>query len=101
MEKMHYFGIALAVIIIGVAIYLFKFKENYATGNDLAWAAGLTGNCSSCTMRNTDFSNPNLLTDTLQSSLQSGGPRDFYGYPVKPLYQGEALQNELFPKIWY
>jgi len=95
-------GVAVVVIIIFVAGYMYsRKKESYSSGsNDLAWAAGLPGDCSTCNMRNTDFSNPKLFTDTLQESLQSAGT-DYYGLPADPIFRGSELQDTLYHKVWH
>lgn len=102
METPVMIGVAILAIVLFIgAYYYFYKKEGYSNGgNDLAWAAGLPGDCSSCNMRNTDFSNKNLYTDTLKESLQSVGT-DYYGLPADPIFRGSELQDNLYNKVWH
>lgn len=90
-------GLAVLIIIIIVFVYRYAMRESYSS--DLQWAAGLPTNCASCTIKNANFSNPNLATDTLVETIKDQRV-DYYGYPVPPLYYDNSLQDYLYQKVW-
>jgi hypothetical protein len=102
METAMMIGVAILAIVLFVGAYYYLYKkESYSNGgNDLAWAAGLPGDCSGCGMKNTDFNNKTLYTDTLTASLQSAGT-DYYGLPADPIFKGSELQDGLYNKVWH
>ena len=83
-----------------IAYTIYLNRENYATGNDLAWAAGLKGDCTSCGEKiDFNFADPNLMSNTLVSTIQPQAV-DYYGRPRYPLYYGNALQDQIIGKVW-
>lgn len=97
MENYMKIGIAVVIVIIIIAGYMYMYREKFT--NDLQWAAGLPTNCSSCTIKNANFANPNMVTDALVNSIKDQRV-DYYGYPVGPLYYDNSLQDYLYQKVW-
>lgn len=100
LDSKYLIGIGITVVFV-ILYSFYLYRENYANGNDLAWAAGLPGNCSSCNNPDVsfDFSNPNLTGDTLVDTLKER-PLDYYGNNRSPIYYGNALQDQLYTKVW-
>lgn len=94
--------VVILIILLGWAWYTGKIgsREKYGNYNDLAWAAGLPGNCKTC---NSDY-NPNLgevnlMRKTLESTM-APSKVDYYGLPQGQTYFGNALADELPGKLW-
>lgn len=101
LDKSILIGIG-AVLAVMVIYYVKHRGENYASGNDLAWASGLPGNCNNCGTKNgaaINFSNPNLMADTLINSVMPQKV-DYYNQPAISPYYGDALPDQLYGKLW-
>lgn len=99
LDKKYMIAIGVVLIILAIFIYYKYYKvEKYS---DLMWAAGLPGQCSSCSPSRgkIDYSNPNLMEDTLIATMKPY-PRDYYGRPAQPIYFGTELPEQLYGKIW-
>lgn len=92
-------GIGIVVVLM-IVFHVTHAKESYASGNDLAWAAGLPGNCNTCGKKvPTNYANPNLMVDSLQSTVAPQAV-DYYNRPAIPAYYGDALPDQLYGKLW-